>query len=88
MGSKVIDRFAQDLRVEFPGVEGFSARSLKYIRALAAAWPEESMCNSLLHNCLGATIFEFSIGSKTGGRGSGISAPHWSMTGARTFSFT
>lgn len=40
MGSKVIDRFAQDLRVEFPGVEGFSARSVRYIRALAAAWPE------------------------------------------------
>jgi predicted nuclease of restriction endonuclease-like (RecB) superfamily len=40
-GAKVIDRLSQDLRREFPGVEGFSPRNLKYMRAFAEAWPEE-----------------------------------------------
>src|ERR1700733_7411266 len=40
-GTKVIDRLAKDLQTEFPGVEGFSPRSLKYMRAFAEAWPEE-----------------------------------------------
>lgn len=39
-GAKVIDRLAADLQVEFPGVKGFSPRSLKYMRAFAQAWPE------------------------------------------------
>jgi predicted nuclease of restriction endonuclease-like (RecB) superfamily len=33
---------------EFPGVEGFSPRSLKYMRALAEAWPEESIVQQLI----------------------------------------
>jgi predicted nuclease of restriction endonuclease-like (RecB) superfamily len=37
----VIDRLAHDLQNEFPGIEGFSLRSLKYMRSFAAAWPEE-----------------------------------------------
>lgn len=40
-GAKVIDRLAHDLQNEFPGVEGFSPRSLKYMRSFAAAWPDE-----------------------------------------------
>src|ERR1700733_14379662 len=40
-GTKVIDRLAKDLQTEFPGVEGFSPRSLKYMRSFAEAWPEE-----------------------------------------------
>ena len=39
-GAQVIDRLAADLRAEFPGVKGFSSRSLKYMRAFAAAWPD------------------------------------------------
>lgn len=39
-GAKVIDRLAGDLRTAFPGVKGFSSRSLKYMRAFAAAWPD------------------------------------------------
>ena len=39
-GSKVIDRLAYDLRIEFPTMRGFSPRNLKYMRAFAAAWPE------------------------------------------------
>jgi len=38
-GTKIVERLAHDLQTEFPGVEGFSSRSLKYMRAFAAAWP-------------------------------------------------
>ena len=34
-GAKVIDRLSEDLRRAFPGVEGFSPRNLKYMRAFA-----------------------------------------------------
>ena len=36
-GTKVIERLARDLQTEFPGVEGFSPRNLKYMRAFAEA---------------------------------------------------
>lgn len=39
-GTRVIDRLSVDLRAEFPGMRGFSARSLKYMRAFAAAYPD------------------------------------------------
>ena len=47
-GAKVIDRLSQDLRREFPGVEGFSPRNLKYMRAFAQAWPEEPIVQQLV----------------------------------------
>jgi predicted nuclease of restriction endonuclease-like (RecB) superfamily len=47
-GAKVIDRLSQDLRREFPGVEGFSPRNLKYMRAFARAWPDESIVQEAL----------------------------------------
>ena len=47
-GAKVIDRLSQDLRREFPGVEGFSPRNLKYMRSFAQAWPEESIVQEAL----------------------------------------
>jgi predicted nuclease of restriction endonuclease-like (RecB) superfamily len=37
-----MDRLSHDLQVEFPGVEGFSPRSLKYMRSFAEAWPEKA----------------------------------------------
>jgi predicted nuclease of restriction endonuclease-like (RecB) superfamily len=37
------DRLAKDLGAEFPGVEGFSPRSLKYMRAFAEERPDESI---------------------------------------------
>ena len=40
-GARVIDRLSQDLRREFPDLRGFSPRNLKYMRAFAAAWPDE-----------------------------------------------
>ncbi|MCC7492840.1 MAG: DUF1016 family protein [Fimbriimonadaceae bacterium] len=42
-GAAVIDRLAADLRRTFPDQKGFSARNLKYMRAFAAAWPEEAI---------------------------------------------
>jgi predicted nuclease of restriction endonuclease-like (RecB) superfamily len=40
-GAKVIDRLSKDLQREFPTVQGFSTRNLKYMRAFAEAWAEE-----------------------------------------------
>jgi len=42
-GTKVIDRLAADLRHAFPEMTGISARSLKYMRAFAEAWPTEQI---------------------------------------------
>jgi len=39
-GTKIIDRLASDLRLEFPEMTGLSARNLKYMRAFAEAWPD------------------------------------------------
>ncbi len=47
-GGKIIDRLAQDLQTEFPGVEGFSPRNLRYMRSLAEAWPEEEILQQLV----------------------------------------
>jgi predicted nuclease of restriction endonuclease-like (RecB) superfamily len=57
-GTKVIDRLAKDLRVEFPEMQGLSARNLGYMKAFAEAWPEESILQQLaaklpwFHNCV------------------------------------
>lgn len=47
-GAKVIDRPATDLRAAFPGIRGFSPRSLKYMRRFAAAWPDGPFVQSAL----------------------------------------
>ncbi len=41
-GAKVVDRLAADLRREFPEMRGFSPRNLKYMRRMAAAWPDDA----------------------------------------------
>lgn len=38
-GGRLIQRLAADLRAEFPGTRGFSARNLMYMRTFARAWP-------------------------------------------------
>ncbi len=48
-GAKVVDRLAKDLRREFPDVQGFSARNLKYMRAFAEAYPDVEIVQRLLH---------------------------------------
>lgn len=47
-GSKVIDALSQDLKSEFPSLQGFSPRNLKYMRAFAQAWPDESIVQQLV----------------------------------------
>lgn len=57
-GTKVIDRLAKDLHSEFPGQQGLSPRNLKYMRALAEAWPDEAIVQQVaaqipwFHNCI------------------------------------
>ena len=47
-GTKVIDRLAGDLRRACPDMTGLSPRNLKYMRAFAEAWPEESIVQQLV----------------------------------------
>lgn len=47
-GARVIDRLSADLRERFPDASGFSPRNLKYMRAFAAAWPEETIVQAPL----------------------------------------
>ena len=57
-GAKVIDRLSADLRAAFPDSKGFSPRNLKYMRAFAAAWPDQAIVQQAaaqipwFHNCL------------------------------------
>ena len=47
-GAKVIERLAEDLRLAFPDMKGFSPRNLKYMRAFALAWPDEAIVQEAL----------------------------------------
>ena len=47
-GARVIDRLSADLQDRFPGARGFSPRNLKYMRALAEAWPEAAIVQAPL----------------------------------------
>ncbi|MBI5363777.1 MAG: DUF1016 domain-containing protein [Planctomycetes bacterium] len=47
-GARVIDHLARDLCESFPDVRGFSARNLKYMRALAHAWPDEAIVQQVV----------------------------------------
>lgn len=47
-GSKVVDRLAIDLKKEFPGIQGFSLRNLRYMRTFAEAWIEEPILQAVL----------------------------------------
>ncbi|MHC4887319.1 MAG: PDDEXK nuclease domain-containing protein [Planctomycetota bacterium] len=42
-GAKVIERLANDLRIAFPDMKGFSRTNLLYMRSFAEAWPEEAI---------------------------------------------
>lgn len=46
-GTKVIERLADDLRKEFPGMKGLSPRNIKYMRMFAENWPEEQFVHQL-----------------------------------------
>ncbi len=47
-GAKVISRLARDLREAFPGMQGWSARNLQYMRAFAEAYPDEEFVQAVL----------------------------------------
>jgi predicted nuclease of restriction endonuclease-like (RecB) superfamily len=42
-GTKVVERLARDLKIEFPDVKGFSRTNLLYMRAFAEAYPDEQV---------------------------------------------
>jgi len=39
-GAKVVEKLAHDLKRDFPGIAGFSLRSLKYMKKFAEAYPD------------------------------------------------
>jgi hypothetical protein len=43
-----MDRLAMDLKRSFPDMKGFSPRNLKYMRAFAEAWTDESIVQAVL----------------------------------------
>lgn len=47
-GAKVIDQLGADLSREFPEMKGLSARNLKYMRALAAAYPDAEIVQQVV----------------------------------------
>jgi predicted nuclease of restriction endonuclease-like (RecB) superfamily len=57
-GAKIIDQLSKDLHQEFPDMNGFSPRNLKYMRAFAQAWPDEVIVQQAaaqipwFHNCI------------------------------------
>ena len=42
-GTKVVNRFAADLRAEFPDMKGFSPSNMYAMRSFAGAWPSEAI---------------------------------------------
>ncbi len=42
-GAKVVERLAMDLKREFPEMKGFSARNIRYMKALAEAYPDKEI---------------------------------------------
>lgn len=57
-GAKAIERLAQDLRHEFPEMQGLSRANLFYMRAFAEVWPDEQIVQQLVgqipwgHHCV------------------------------------
>jgi predicted nuclease of restriction endonuclease-like (RecB) superfamily len=47
-GTKAIDRLARDLHAAFPEMKGFSPRNLKYMRTLAATYPDEQLVQQVV----------------------------------------
>jgi predicted nuclease of restriction endonuclease-like (RecB) superfamily len=47
-GAKTIDKIARDLKLAFPDMQGFSPRNLRYMRAFAQAWPDESILQQVV----------------------------------------
>lgn len=81
-GGKIVDRLSRDLQSEFSGVEGFSARSLRYILPLPRLGPTSQFCSSLLQHCRGVIVWCCSTGSRTRACASSTYAPRLTTAGA------
>jgi predicted nuclease of restriction endonuclease-like (RecB) superfamily len=57
-GTKIVDRLAKDLQLEFPEVKGFSPRNLRYMKTFAEVWPDGEIGQQVaaklpwFHNCV------------------------------------
>ena len=57
-GKNIIPKLAKDLKSQFPEMKGLSPRNLGYMKAFAAAWPEDSILQQAaaklpwFHNCI------------------------------------
>ncbi|WP_121120189.1 PDDEXK nuclease domain-containing protein [Croceibacterium ferulae] len=47
-GAKIVDRLSADLKRDFPEMTGFSPRNLKYMRALAEAFPDREIVQQVI----------------------------------------
>lgn len=47
-GSKIIERMARDLALDFPGISGFSIRNLKYMRKFAEVYSDPQFVQAVL----------------------------------------
>jgi predicted nuclease of restriction endonuclease-like (RecB) superfamily len=47
-GAKIIENLSADLRAAFPEMQGFSPRNLKYMRALAEAYPDSAFVQQVV----------------------------------------
>jgi predicted nuclease of restriction endonuclease-like (RecB) superfamily len=47
-GARIIDRLSLDLAKAFPGMRGFRARNLKYMKAFAEAYPDEEFVQQVV----------------------------------------
>ena len=47
-GAKIVDRLSADVKHDFPEMTGFSPRNLKYMRALAEAFPNREIVQQVI----------------------------------------
>ena len=88
-GAKVIDRLASDLHRAFPDMTGLSPRNLKYMRAFAAAWPDEAIVQGpACTNHLVSTTSPCSRSSAPSRNASGMPMPPSNTAGAAPSSCT
>ena len=83
-GTKVVDRLAKDLGTEFPGVEGFSLRNLRYMRSFAEAWPDPAILQLAAKLPWGHHVVLLDR-SKTAQAGNGTCGHPSNTVGAATF---
>jgi len=61
-GTKVVERLAKDLAVEFPEMSGFSSRNLKYMLAFVEAWAAPEIVQQPVALLTGSEILPQAVG--------------------------